>query len=414
MCLPWRNKALETNNTMNREERRIIGLTTASHSLVHLYENVLPPLIPLLTVFFNTDYFHLGLVVTVFSYAFGLGSLPSGILADRLGPRRLVTLYLFGSGVLSVLIWFSGTLRSYAVFMGILGLFCSIYHPASNTLISQAVRQRGKAFGIHGIAGSLGVAVAPALAAWIGSAAGWKAPHILFGVLGVMIGFYSLSFKAKYPVSATPREADTSTSEPVRTSYLNFIIFFLAALSLGLSYKGIMTFLPTYMGESVDMRIFGMDSVSMGGMVATFALLSGALGQYLAGRLVDRYQPERIYFTVVAVGTVFVFIMAASSNFTLILSAVVYAFLYFATQPTQNFILAKYTPSNRHGLVFGLHFFLMFGVGSTAAAASGYLADHLGLSSVFYAMGGCFAFSSVLLLWLAARTASHGAARGQR
>jgi len=390
---------------MNSEERKIIGLTTSSHALVHLYENVMPPLIPLLTLYFQTDYFHLGLVVTVFSYAFGLGSLPAGILADRFGPRRLVTIYLFGSGALSILIWFSGTLQSYALFMGILGLFCSTYHPASNTLISQVVREKGKVFGIHGIAGSLGVAVAPLLSAWIGSAAGWKAPHVLFGVLGLMIGFFSLSLKARFTAWQTHQEIHASAFGSDKIPYVNFAIFFLAALSLGLSYKGIMTFLPTYMGQNVHVRVFGMDSVSMGGMVATVALLSGALGQYLAGRLVDRYQPEKIYFIVVTVAAVFVFIMAASSNLALVVSAVIYAFLYFATQPTQNFILAKYTPQKRQGFVFGFHFFLMFGVGSTAAAAGGYLADHFGLASVFYAMGGCFAFSSLLLLCLMLRTA---------
>jgi hypothetical protein len=64
---------------MNREEKKIIGLTVSSHSLVHLYEGVLPPLIPLLVGEFTTDYFHLGVVVTIFSYAFGLGSLPAGL-----------------------------------------------------------------------------------------------------------------------------------------------------------------------------------------------------------------------------------------------------------------------------------------------------------------------------------------------
>ena len=66
---------------MNPEEKKIMRLTVASHSLVHLYEGVLPPLIPLMMVEFSTDYFHLGLIVTVFSYAFGFGSLPSGMLA---------------------------------------------------------------------------------------------------------------------------------------------------------------------------------------------------------------------------------------------------------------------------------------------------------------------------------------------
>ncbi|MBU1181593.1 MAG: hypothetical protein KKF00_05400 [Proteobacteria bacterium] len=63
---------------MNREEKKIMGLTTASHSLVHLFEGVLPPLIPLLIADFATDYFHLGIIVSVFSYAFGIGSLPAG------------------------------------------------------------------------------------------------------------------------------------------------------------------------------------------------------------------------------------------------------------------------------------------------------------------------------------------------
>jgi len=90
---------------VNREERKILGLTTSSHSLVHMYEGVLPPLIPLLVGEFSTDYFHLGIVVTVFSYAFGLGSLPAGYLSDRVGPRRLITLYLFGAGFFSVCIY---------------------------------------------------------------------------------------------------------------------------------------------------------------------------------------------------------------------------------------------------------------------------------------------------------------------
>jgi MFS family permease len=374
---------------------------------VHLYENVLPPLFPLLMVFFNTDYFHLGLVVTIFSHAFGLGSLPAGFLADRIGPRRLVTIYLFGSGVLAVFIWFSGTLITYALLMGLLGLFCSIYHPAANTMISHAIRRKGEAFGIHGIAGSLGVAVAPVFSAWIGSSTGWKAPHVLLGLFGVCIGFFSLTLRTRTPVSTFSQGNHPPEGEPPRAPYLHFIIFFISALALGMSYKGIMTFLPTYMGQKVSVRLLGLDSVSMGGAVATLALLSGALGQYFAGRMVDRHQPEKIYFTVVALGTVFVFMMAMSSGLTLVLSAILYAFLYFSTQPTQNFILSKYTPRSRQGFVFGLHFFLTFGVGSTAAAVSGYLADHLGLTSVFYAMGGCFATASVLLLWLTVRTAGH-------
>ena len=77
---------------VNPEEKKIMGLVSASHGLVHLYEGVLPPLLPLVMAEFGAEYFTMGIIVTIFSFAFGLGSLPAGILADKIGPRRLISL----------------------------------------------------------------------------------------------------------------------------------------------------------------------------------------------------------------------------------------------------------------------------------------------------------------------------------
>lgn len=383
---------------MNRDEKKIMGLTVASHPLVHLFEGVLPPLIPLLIVDFGTDYFHLGVVVSVFSYAFGIGSLPAGFMADKLGPRRLVTFFLLGSGVLSALVFIIPTLLAYGVIMGFIGLFCSIYHPASNTLISQSVREKGRAFGIHGIAGSLGVAVVPVLSAWIGSNMGWKAPHVIFGIMGIAAGIFSFSVPAKSAFTSEPKDTDKKSSEKI--SYLILIIFYSSAAALGLTYKGIMTFLPAYMGEKINFGFITLNKVTLGGMVATLALVSGAVGQYIGGRLTDRFRPESIYSGAIIAGTFFVFIMAKSTGLILIISAVFYAFFYFSTQPMQNFLLSNYLPKHRHGIGYGVHFFVTFGIGSTAAAVSGYLADNYGLESVFYAMGACFIVATVLSLIL--------------
>ncbi len=397
---------------MNREERKILGLTTSSHSLVHIYEGILPPLIPLLVGEFSTDYFHLGIVVTVFSYAFGLGSLPAGYFSDRIGPRRLITLYLFGAGFLSVCILPVGSLWTYGILMGLIGLFCSTFHPASNTLISHGIREKGRAFGLNGIAGSLGVAIVPALSAGIGSAIVWKAPHIIFGLLGIGIGFFSMTvprWPAKKGSVGGGKESDAGLT---KISYLNLIVFFTSAAALGLTYKGIMTFLPTYMGQNVHLSLFNLDTVTIGGAIATIALLSGAVGQYVSGRLVDRYKPEKLYLGAVVFGTIFVFLMARGINIFLVVSAIFYSFFYFSTQPIQNYLLTQYLPEHRQGIGFGIHFFLTFGVGSTAAAVCGYLADRFGLESVFYAMGLCFILSSclALVLVLRARSAKTGRA----
>lgn len=380
-----------------------MGLTISAHGLVHIYEGILPPLIPLLMSEFGTDYFHLGMVVTVFSYAYGLGALPAGLLADRVGPLRLVNLYLFGAGLFSVCIWPVRSLWTYGVLMGLIGLFCSTYHPASNTLISHTVREKGEGFGIHGIAGSLGTAIVPMLAAWIGSSMRWEAPHVIFGIFGVGVGFYSLTVARQWAGTrsvALPNEAEGDQSEVL---YLNLIVFFLSACALGLTYRGVMTFLPAYMGQNVHLSFLRLEAVALGGTVTTLALLSGSVGQYLAGRLVDRYEPEKLYLGTLVIGTVFVLLMAQASNILLVASAILYAFFFFATQPIQNYLIASYLPKHRRGLGYGIHFFLVFGVGSTAAAVSGYLADRFGLESVFYAMALCFGIASCLAWFLVMR-----------
>lgn len=388
---------------MDKREKKIMGLTIGSHSLVHLFEGVLPPLIPLLIAEFSTDYFHLGLVVTVFSYAFGLGSLPAGILADKFGPRRLVSIYLFGAGLSAILVWPVNTLWSYGIIMGVIGMCCSTYHPASNTLISLSMANKGHAFGIHGIAGSLGVAGVPVLSAFIGSIFGWRAPHVLYGLIGIFLGVYSLSVAEHRAPSIGRSDGQTNTAGLDRKTFLTIIIFFLSATALGMSYKGIMTFLPIYMGTRVNLGVMNLNTVTLGGTIATLALASGAVGQYLAGRLVDRHSAERLYLGAVIIGMICVFVMAFSTNVLLVISAVIYAFFYFSTQPIQNYLISRYLPEHRHGLGYGIHFFLSFGVGSTAAAISGYIADQVGLEAVFIFAGLCFFMSACMVVLLVLR-----------
>ncbi|MFC1876970.1 MFS transporter [Thermodesulfobacteriota bacterium] len=386
---------------MNPEEKKIMGLVTTSHGLVHLYEGVLPPLLPLVMAEFGTDYFTMGIIVSVFSYAFGLGSLPAGILADKIGPRRLVSLYLFGAGSAGVLVLPTGSLLFYAIIMGLIGAFCSTYHPASNTLISLGIKEKGNAFGLHGIAGSIGIAVVPVLSAWIGTLMGWRAPHVFFGLIGIGLGFFSLTLPKRPTIQngSTPQTGPLTVPEQ-KVSILSLTFFFLSATALGLSYKGIMTFLPTYMGQNIQLSFLKMDIVALGGTFATLALISGAFGQYVSGRLTDKYPVEKIYLGAVCMGTIFVFLMSCSKGFLLLLASIFYAFFYFAVQPAQNYIVSKYLPQHRQGLGYGTLFILTFGVGSTAAAVSGYLADLYGLQIVFYAMGFCLLASAGLVLGL--------------
>ncbi len=157
-----------------------------------------------------------------------------------------------------------------------------------------------------------------------------------------------------------------------------------------------MTFLPIYMGENVHFDFIKTNKIALGGVITTLTLLSGAIGQYVSGKLTDKYPPEKIYFIAILFGTVCVFAIAFTTNIILILSAMLYAFFYFAVQPIQNYIVSVYLPVHKHGTGYGVLFMLMFGVGSTAALASGYMADKFGLNSVFYLMGACYTIATFI------------------
>ncbi len=381
---------------MTKEERRIIGVTTAAHGLNHGFILAFAAVLPLLRQDFGTNYFQLGLIGNICFFAFGLGSLPAGILTDRIGSNRLITFYLFGAAFSSFLVALSGSLLALGAFIGLVGLCCSTYHPASNVLIFRGIQKPGRGFGIHGVSGSLGVALTPLVAGFLASAAGWKATYAIFGMAGVAVGLVSLTLR-EAPKENSKDEPNRKTAEEEKGgSLLLLVIFFASATLTGLCYRGVMTFLPTYMAQKGQLDFLPIGSVALGGMMSTIALLFGTIGQYMGGNLSDRYLPEKIYFGAYLLGAPFLFLVGLATNLFVVFSALAFAFFYFSTQPTQNHLLARYTSVQFRGTGYGIQFFLGFGVGSFASTLSGYTADRLGLEWVFYTMGFLFLASGVL------------------
>ena len=72
--------------------------------------------------------------------------------------------------------------------LGLLGLFASIYHPVGTALVVQSAGRAGRALGINGVFGNLGVAAAGLVTGAIAEFLGWRAAFILPGVVAVLTG----------------------------------------------------------------------------------------------------------------------------------------------------------------------------------------------------------------------------------
>ncbi len=388
---------------MKTHERQVAYLNFAGHGLVHLFEGVIPPLIPLLMVQFGATYFQMGLVVTVFTYMFGFGSLPAGWFTDTVGSRKLITIYLVAAGSFSILVIGVTEYRGYLILMAFVGLAASIYHPAGSSMISREINERGRAFGIYGMGGSLGIASAPVLAASLGSSFGWRVPHVVFGIAGLAVGMWSLAVQRR-PVVSRQTSPEPGQQGQLSSKPAMLVLLYMSFAFLGMAYKGLTTFLPVYMSQSAFGNQSSFNPVTLGGAIATLALLFGLLGQYIGGILSDRIFPEFFYAVTTLVAGILALSMAFTSGIFLVIVAIAQAFFAFTSQPVQNLLVSRHLSPKRQGLGYGLKFFMLFGVGSVAAALAGYLADRFGLPSVFIAMGFVYVSSAIVGIFMGVAT----------
>ena len=73
----------------------------------------------------------------------GLGSLPAGWLSDRWSRSGMMAIMFVGLGLSSILCGFSNTKSTLFINLSLLGLFCSIYHPAGISWIVNTSKETG-------------------------------------------------------------------------------------------------------------------------------------------------------------------------------------------------------------------------------------------------------------------------------
>ena len=392
---------------MDRRERWTVFILGSAHTMVHFYELAFPALLLTMVAYFGIELATAGWMQTLLAMAFGLGALPAGFIADRMGPKRIVMTYLIGAAASSIFIATTTSVIAFSIGLAALGAFISLYHPAGTTLVTTQVRQVGKGLGYHGMGGGMGVAVAPALATMLAVVSpqyGWRLSFFAFGMLGLLVaaGVGTLRF-----ASAQSDKADNTKQRflPERIvskdSGKAFIIYLFVAVMVGFCYRGLMTFLPTYFSQELTGGIFTGSALVKGGRFATLTLLVGVLGQFLGGQLTTRYSLEKLYAVLLIVTVPLLFMMSVTSNYALLLISMVFALFHFAGQPVGNSLVAKYTDESGRGLGFGIYFASAFGIGSLASGFSGMLADRFGLGSIFLALGGLIFLGFLAMLYLA-------------
>jgi len=149
-------------------------------------------------------------VTTAFALANGAGQLPAGFLADRVGPRILITVGILGVAIAGVLVGLSQTFVMLLICLVIMGLLAGGYHPAATPLISKSIpeQQRGRALGFHLIGGNASFFLGPIIAGATASIWGWRGSFLWLAVPTALFGLYFFWYLRRYDLKKKVEEAE--------------------------------------------------------------------------------------------------------------------------------------------------------------------------------------------------------------
>lgn len=288
---------------MNRNDEAITIFTALGHATLHTYELSIPIFVVAWLQTFDVSAALLGLVVGAGYALLGIGAVPSGILSDRYGSKRLVVVSILGmgGGFLVVSIAPNVTVLTFALLLW--GTAASIYHPAGLSLLTRGTHERGTALGYHGAAGNIGTAIGPLVAAVLLTVLNWRIVAALFILPAVLGGLVAarVDFDENAALRATGESATVPDGGPEqdirsfsgllthsRTLFTGgFVLVLLIEVFYGLYYRGTLTFLPEILsGFSAFTSISTFDvAIRPGQYVYVSMLLVGGISQYIGGTL---------------------------------------------------------------------------------------------------------------------------------
>lgn len=366
-----------------RQDAGVIGLVGIAHLISHFNQLLLAPLFPWLKDAFSASYTELGFLMTIFFVVSCAVQAGSGFLVDKYGPRPV----LFGGLSLLSLACFgfagSPNYATMALFAVVAGIGNGVFHPVDYTLINRKVSapRLGHAYSVHGITGSLGWALAPAVVVPIALAFSWRAALATAGViaLGVLVLLWlnreSLALAPSHARPADGAKAQAAAGEGsfdflrIPAVWMCFSFFFLYAVVLSV----IQAFAP----ESA--RHLHNVPVALAAACLTVYMVCAAGGMVLGGFLAaDPARCERIVGAGFGAAAAIALVVAFASLPALAVPVLFGAMGFSAgiAGPSRDMLVKKSTPENASGRVYGVVYGGLDIGQALAPLAFGALMDH--------------------------------------
>jgi len=379
----------------------MLPLFVLAHFAHHLLTALPVPLLPIIRNEFALNYTQSGLLISAFSLSYGIGQIPAGWLADRIGPRILITMGISGVAVAGLFVGLSPAYHLIIVSLILMGLMGGGYHPAAPSLISTSVDPKtlGRSLGLHLVGGSASYFLAPLISITIAAVWGWRGSFIGLAVPTVIFGIIFYHFlgnregKVVEKPEATPIQKETK-SVPGR--YHDLVVLIILSAFTSATLVSTISFISLFLVDN-----FGVNektAASSLSIIYSAGLWAAPVGGYLS----DRLGKIRVILAVcfMAGPVVWVLNLIPYGVGTWILLLGLGISLSVRMPVIESYIVSHTSVSNR-STILGIYYFSAMEGGGVLTPIMGHLIDRFGFYTSFTLAGAAlFIVSFICSVWL--------------
>lgn len=360
----------------------MLVICSISHFLNDMIQSIIPAIYPIMKDKFNYSFAQIGIITLVFQMASSILQPFTGFYADK-HPRP----YALSAGMCFTLIGllllaFAENYFIILLAVSVVGFGSSIFHPTAS-LVTQLASggKKSLAQSIFQVGGNGGSAVGPLLAAIIilpfgQHAISWFAlAALLAAIIMIRLGTW---YRTKLSYVVTHQSAQPLINHDIsrRTKYGALLILILLIFSKYFYTACITSYFTFFLIDK-----FGV-SVQTSQLCLFVFLLAFAIGTVAGGMLGDKFGRKYvIWFSILGAAPFAIAMPFANLTWTIICTFL--SGLIIASAFSSIVVYATDLMPDKVGLIAGIFFGLMFGLGGLGSAFFGWLADKTSIEYIF-------------------------------
>lgn len=270
----------------------VVGMLWCISFLNYADRQAIYSVFPLLEKELGLNMLQLGMLGSAFSWVYGLSGFFAGYVVDRISRKKAILGGLYVWSVICMATAFFRGFRALFVLRAAEGLGETIYYPASMSMVSDyhGKRTRSRAIGLHQTSVYAGTIAGGFFAGKIAELYGWRWSFIVFGGLGVLLGFVLNNYL--HEPSRGQSEETPAASHAPSLSFREFgqmvrrtptVLCLLGAfMCSNFVAVVLLTWMPKFLYDRFHMGL------AVAGLTATiFVQLASVLGSLVGGWLAD-------------------------------------------------------------------------------------------------------------------------------